>query len=798
MDGNGLIHDLAAGRTIRQLKGDGTSIRSISFSPDGQWLATTGYNKTTRIWDAATGATTAFIAPAHGPMLSHGWSSDSQTLVTGTTEGTIQLWSRDGRLLKNFLVSQTAKINLLVVQFTKDASELLYAGVAGKGHAGIFNLQTGQARLVFTQHNNTVLHGSLSPDGQLAATTGGDDHETILWRVKDGAVAHKLVSKGRAVYGIGWSPDGNSIGWGNSNQGVGHLAANRLERSFDLTAFRFGPAPDARFRRTPAVTSGGYSLKLTADLYKVAVLKNGQPVRSLQSPKNGDRVYSVSVLHGDRALIGASYGMYLFDLNSGQFIRDFNGHSSQILGISPSPDGRYFLSGGDDQTVSLWSPERSEPILTFFFTAHDWIAWSPAGYYSCSANGERLMGWQINNGMEVLGRYFEAVRFRQSLFRPEVIKHLAKTGDLQQALTAAGDKKQDPEKLVNVGQVLPPQGKFITPTSDRGEVPVKDGKLTLTAAAKSVGNHPVTAVRLIVDGRPYRGNEGLVKFDNPQLGVRSVTWNVDLPPGKHLLMVQAESAVSKAMSEPVVVVYQGGTQTLPNLYVLSVGINEYAGDGKLNFAAKDATTLADVLQSKGSGVFGKVEVNVLTDHNATRAGILKGLEWMQGKMTANDVGVFFFGGHGTRDPWGNFHLVPIDINPLKPRETCLSGETVKKSLANMPGRLLCIFDACHSGAAATPDDLIRDLVTEDYGVIVMCSSLGTEYSLESGLIQHGVFTLGLVEGLKGAADVDNDRVIYFHEMDQFTNQFVKQMTKGNQNPITARPPSIPSFALTKK
>jgi hypothetical protein len=63
----------------------------------------------------------------------------------------------------------------------------------------------------------------------------------------------------------------------------------------------------------------------------------------------------------------------------------------------------------------------------------------------------------------------------------------------------------------------------------------------------------------------------------------------------------------------------------------------------------------------------------------------------------------------------------------------------------MPGRLIAMFDACHSGAAAeglatgiaATDDLVRDLVTEDYCVIVMCSSLGREYSIESSAVNQG-------------------------------------------------------------
>lgn len=798
MSGIGLIHEVVSGRMVKELKGHAQSLRSISFAPDGTLVATTSYDDTTRIWDPSTGTTLAVLSTLPDHMFSHAWSHDSQTLATGTFECSIQLWTRAGQLKQRFKVPFPEVIQFSSLQFTKNNSELLYTGVDKTGRAGLISVQTGQIRLIFPHHNNSVFHGDLSPDGQLAASTGGDVQETFIWRVQDGTVIRKLQGKGPSIWGVGWSPDGNSFAWGTENRGNFQMSIPPLETAFDLTTHKLGrPAPGQQFSRSQLASPGGYSLS-RIDFFKIAVALNGQQVGSWKSPRAGDRIYSFTTLGADRAVMGGSFAIYLVDLKNGQILREYDSHSALVSAVAPAPNGRYFLSGSQDQTICLWSPERSEPILTFFSTGTDWIAWSPAGYYSCSANGERLMGWQINRGPESLAAYFEAVRFRQSLFRPEVLKHLVKTGDLQQALTAAGDKQQEPEKLVSVGQVLPPQVKIVTPVGDRGDVVVKDGKLTVTAAAKSVGNHPVTGVRLIVDGRPYRGNEGLVKFDNPQLGVRSATWNVDLPAGKHFLMVQAESAVSKAMSEPVVVVCEGGSKTLPNLYVLSVGINEYEGENKLNFATKDATTLAGVLQSKGNGVFGKVEINVVTDHNATRAGILKGLEWMAGKMTANDVGVFFFGGHGTRDPWGNFHLVPIDMNPMKPRETCLSGETVKKSLANMPGKLLCIFDACHSGAAATPDDLIRDLVTEDYGVIVMCSSLGKEYSLESGLIQHGVFTLGLVEGLKGAADVDNDQVIYIHEMDQFANQFVKQMTKGIQNPITARPPSIPSFALSKK
>jgi uncharacterized caspase-like protein len=120
--------------------------------------------------------------------------------------------------------------------------------------------------------------------------------------------------------------------------------------------------------------------------------------------------------------------------------------------------------------------------------------------------------------------------------------------------------------------------------------------------------------------------------------------------------------------------------------------------------------------------------------------------------------------------------------------------------------VIAVLDACHSGAVADPkragsraaaDDLARDLVTEDYGVITMCSSLGNEYSMESPEVGHGFFTEGLIEGLVGKADFNHDGLVFLHEVDAYAAQRVRQLSGGRQHPVTGRPPTVRSFALSK-
>ncbi len=52
-------------------------------------------------------------------------------------------------------------------------------------------------------------------------------------------------------------------------------------------------------------------------------------------------------------------------------------------------------------------------------------------------------------------------------------------------------------------------------------------------------------------------------------------------------------------------------------------------------------------------------MKVLTDKQASKKGILEGLDWLKSKMTSQDVGIVSFSGHGTRDLFGNFYLCPF-------------------------------------------------------------------------------------------------------------------------------------------
>jgi len=110
---------------------------------------------------------------------------------------------------------------------------------------------------------------------------------------------------------------------------------------------------------------------------------------------------------GKYALSGSNDNtLKLWDISSGREIRTFKGHSSYVNSVAFSPDGKYALSGSMsmDKNLKLWEISSGREIRTF--KGHSLyilsVAYSPDGKYALSGGVDNTLKlWEISSGCEI-------------------------------------------------------------------------------------------------------------------------------------------------------------------------------------------------------------------------------------------------------------------------------------------------------------------------------------------------------------------------------------------------------------
>ncbi len=269
----------------------------------------------------------------------------------------------------------------------------------------------------------------------------------------------------------------------------------------------------------------------------------------------------------------------------------------------------------------------------------------------------------------------------------------------------------------------------------------------------------------------------------------------------------------------VTLVYEGPrTAELlkPKLYALLIGVTGYANHDydTIQYAARDAESLAKALEAQKGGLYADVQTKVvddptLPDADPTRPNVVDGLYWLQHVATSRDLSIVFLSGHGMRDAKQNFWFLTRQADLARLRTTAISNDDLLDLITSVPGKKVPFIDACHAGAAmpgvkATPSDanpdmnkVVNDFSTAGSGLVVYSASTGTELAHEDAKWdRHSAFAEALIEAIgEGKAKVDPSGRITTDILDFYLEERVKTMTDGEQHPVMNRPSLIPDFPL---
>jgi WD40 repeat protein len=476
-----------------------------------------------------------------------------------------------------------------------------------------------------------------------------------------------------------------------------------------------------------------------------------------------------------------------------------------------------------------------KPTLSIFVSSdNEWVVWTEDGYYNASAGGEKLIGWQINGSEGKLAQFYPASAFRSKFFKPEMISSILKNPDYkiasEEIITPSVTTKQEVQKVKPVETTsqtilnsLPPKITFVSPS----EYKTVSTQETFKIKVKVQSDKKINEVKLFVNGVKYtvgkkpkaNGDQLVFRSANEKTNDSLYSFDVQLSEEENSIVVYASNENGNSVSEEKIIELEKTKNEKaekllikPNLYMVSIGVSTFIdANNNLDFADDDAREMTKLFKAQQGLLYNEVQVKELTDEQATRLNILESFSWLERNVTNKDVAVIFIATHGFNQK-EKFYILPADGEYDKFRATCVDWSDFGEILKNLPCRTVLFLDACHSGqlgknlyttrgAEDSNTEAIRELASEESGIVILSASTGAEKSLESKSWGHGAFTYSILSAVQTReGDVNKNNIIYLNELEYYIAENVKKLTEGQQHPTTQKPSTIstlPLFQLDK-
>ena len=197
------------------------SVKSVGFSPDGNYLVSGSDDNTVKLWDVKNQSLVHTFNGHQDWVLSVGFSRDGNYLVSGSLDKTVKLWDmKKQSLIHTFNGHQKAVSS---VRFSPDGNYLV-SGSLDKT-VKLWDIENQSLVHTFNGHQDRVNSVEFSPDGNYLVSGSGsiltNSGKTVkLWDVKKQSLVHTFNGHQKAVNDLGFSRDGNYLVTGSSDKTV--------------------------------------------------------------------------------------------------------------------------------------------------------------------------------------------------------------------------------------------------------------------------------------------------------------------------------------------------------------------------------------------------------------------------------------------------------------------------------------------------------------------------------------------------------------------------------------------------
>ena len=358
-------------------------VNAVSFSPDGQRLATASGDGMARIWDMRT-QQMLFEFIHDEPVIAVDFHPEDQLLATASLDGTVRLWNTaTGKQVRSLELEGEG----LDVSFSPDGRSL--ATGSAEGSAVIWDVSTGEARMRF-EHEDDVNAVSFSPDGKRLATASYD-YTAVVWDLRSQEAEAEFEHES-FVTDVSFAPDSKQVATASSDGTVQVWEIDREKEPLVL--------PHEDWVSGVAFSPDGRNLVTVSDDYFARVwdARQGRPVGELQ---HDDPVLGVAFSPDGRQVATGSVSAIASVWNLAEALELRRAaHNDSVTEVMFSPDGQQVATASADSSVRLWDSNTGLTQFTFSHPASiTTIRYSPDGQQIATGSRDNITRlWDTGTG----------------------------------------------------------------------------------------------------------------------------------------------------------------------------------------------------------------------------------------------------------------------------------------------------------------------------------------------------------------------------------------------------------------